>query len=120
MVDTRNDTLVNLIDGHPYMSIGAICNPHSPTAAGTNWYASACQADPLFFVGRSYSRVYHRAWNTDFLSGTLGTHTVSHWLKDNFDHIRHQQWASYTVDYTGLVSGTFGTVVLDRRSGDNC
>ena len=120
MVETRNDTTVNLIDGHPYMNIGVRCWAYHPTAAGTNWYSSSCQATPVFFLGRSYSRVYHRAWNDDFSEGAFGTHSVKHWIWDNFNHIAGTQWATWDVRSYGQLAGTFITSVRDDRKGDNC
>ena len=120
MVDTKNDTSVVTRSGRRWMQIRGSCWATNPSPIGTTWHTSSCYATPYFWTTRARSRVYHQAYNDDFLLGLGGRHVVRHWVYANFDNLGIRQWPTYSFSNSGPSQGTFITYVVGSHSEGSC
>lgn len=120
LVETRNDTTLNLVNGHPHMTIVARCWVQEIRWV-TRWETEACDPWPSFpTLDHSYSVVYHQAKNENFLGGLPRRHTVRHWIYADFIHSTGRRWATFYYNTQGNLADAFRTVILSNGSGGTC
>ena len=72
LAETLNSTTVELVNGLPNMTVGAGCWVQRIPGVST-WRTLTCMGTPHFpNLNHSYSKVYHRAYNTNFGGGVFG------------------------------------------------